>query len=71
MISFNISQTDAAKLSKEFITEYNGQVVSIPQEEFLRLKVGQAWVKIGRHAFFMHTRLADQRPDDGRARRIL
>lgn len=71
MISFNVSQTDAARLSKEFVTEYNGEIISVPQEEFLALKVGQAYCKIGRHAFFMQTSLADQRPDFERAERIM
>ena len=71
MIAFNVSQTDAARLSKEFVTEFNGQIINAQDEEFLSLKVGQAICKIGRHAFFMQTYLADQRPDFERARKII
>lgn len=63
MISFNVSFEDASRLAKEFVTEYNGEVVNIPKEEFLRLNVGEAYCKIGRHSFFMNTYLADEFAD--------
>jgi len=71
MISFNVSQRDASRLAKEFISEYNGEIINVPEEEFLSLKVGQAYCKIGRHSFFMQTYLADQYPDRERARLII
>ena len=43
------------KFSREFVTEYNGEILTVPEEEILRLKVGQAWCKMGRCAFLMHT----------------
>ena len=71
MISFNVSQRDASRLAKEFITEYDGEMIHIPEGAFLGLKVGQAYCKIGRHSFFMQTYLADQYPDRDRARLII
>ena len=71
MISFNVSQRDASRLAKEFISEYNGEIIHVPEEEFLGLKVGQAYCKIGRHSFFMRTYLADQSPDFDRAQYII
>lgn len=71
MISFNVSQRDASTLTKEFISDYNGEIIHVPEEAFLDLKVGEAYCKIGRHSFFMSTYLADQYPDLQRARFIV
>jgi hypothetical protein len=62
-ICFQVSREDAVKFSREFITLYDGEVINIPEEEILKLKVGQAICKIGQHSFFMQTYLADQHPD--------
>jgi hypothetical protein len=70
-ICFAVSREDAAKFAKEFITEYDGEVIHIPEEDILRLRVGQAYCKIGQHCFLMHTFLADQRPDRARAKFII
>ena len=70
IISFQVSRDDAGRLSKEFVTQYNGEVTNIPVEEILSLKVGQAYCKIGQHSFFMGTYLADQSPEYGRAEYI-
>lgn len=70
-ICFLVSREDAQKFSKELVTLYDGAVVNIPAEEILRLKVGEAWCKIGQHAFLMRTYLADQHPDHERARWII
>jgi hypothetical protein len=67
MVSFQVSADDARKLSKEFISQYNGEVINIPSEELLSLKTGQAYCKIGQHSFFMQTYLADQSQDNNRA----
>ena len=71
MVSFQVSSDDARKLSKEFIAQYNGEVISVTPEELLSLKVGQAFCKIGQHSFFMQTYLADQSPDHKRADHIV
>lgn len=70
MVSFQVSRDDASRMSKEFITEYNGEVINVPLQEILSLKVGEAYCKIGQHSFFMRTYLADQAPDYERARYI-
>lgn len=67
MISFNISAEDVNKISREFVTEYDGQIEKIEPEEFLSLRIGQAYCKIGRNAFFMHVPLA---PDKGSQRAL-
>lgn len=70
-ICFAVSREDAARFAKEFVTEYDGEVIHIAEEDILRLRVGQAYCKIGQHCFLMHTFLADQRPDRARAQFII
>lgn len=70
-ICFLVSREDASKFSKELITTQNGEIINIPEEEILRLKVGQCWCKIGQQAFLMHTYLADQHPDRNRVEYIV
>jgi hypothetical protein len=70
-ICFAVSREDAAKFSKEFVTTYNGEIERIPEEAILRLRVGQAFCKIGQHCFPMHTYLADQHPSQARARFVI
>ena len=43
----------------------------IPPEELLRLKVGEAWGKIGKTVFPLKTWLADQHPDPVRAKYVI
>ncbi len=71
MISFNVSRNDASRLAREFVTECDGEVIHIPEEAFLSLKVGEAYCKIGKHSFFMRTYLADQHPDVDRSSYII
>jgi hypothetical protein len=70
-ICFLVSREDSSKFSKELITTQNGEIINIPEEEVLRLKVGQCWCKIGQQAFLMHTYLADQHPDRNRVEYIV
>lgn len=70
-ICFQVSREDALKLSREMVTEYNGALVTVPPGEILRLRVGQAWCKIGQSAFLMHTPLADQQPNHRRGRSVI
>jgi len=71
IISFQLSQNDASKLAKEFITDYEGEILSLRPEDLLNLKVGQAYCRIGQNSFLMNTELADQRPDKAKAERII
>jgi hypothetical protein len=71
IVSFQVSGDDASRLSKELITQYNGEVINVPSEELLSLKTGQAYCKIGQHSFFMQTYLADQSPDQSRSNYII
>ena len=40
LVSFQVSQSDASKLSKEFISQYDFDMESLPTEELLRLNIG-------------------------------
>ena len=55
LISFSVSSEDASKLSRDYIFENNGQVDGVPPTEFLRLKTGEAIVKIDKTVFRMST----------------
>jgi len=70
-VCFQVSREDALKLSKEMVSEYNGEVITVPPEEILRLRVGQAYCKVGQSAFLMQTKLADQSPNHKRTRFII
>ena len=61
IIAFNVSSADATKLCKEFVDEIGAEAEHIP-EDFLTLKVGEAWGKIGKTVFPFKTWLADQQP---------
>jgi hypothetical protein len=70
-ICFNVSREDASRFSREFVTEFDGEMVHVPEEEILRLGVGQAWCKMGRHAFLMHTYLPTGVPSARRAAYVI
>ncbi len=70
-IFFQVSREDATRFARELVTTYNGEIVTIPETELLQLRTGQAWCKIGGSAFRLHTYLADQRPDQRRARQVI
>ena len=63
LVSFVVSRRDAVRLSGEFVSEFNGDMVDLPVENILRLRTGEAWCKIGRNTLFMKTYLAPQEPD--------
>ncbi|HEX2897451.1 MAG TPA: type IV secretory system conjugative DNA transfer family protein, partial [candidate division Zixibacteria bacterium] len=63
IVSFQLSQSDATKLSREFMTQVDYGIEPVPTEEFLRLNVGDAYVKIGRSAFPMKVPKVDELPD--------
>lgn len=60
LVSFQLSQPDAVRMSREFVMQFDFDVEPIPPEEFLRLNVGEAWVKIGRNAFPMRVPKVDE-----------
>ncbi len=70
-ICFQVSREDAVRFSKELITEYDGEVVNVSPEEILRLNVGQAWCKMGKHAFQMKTKLPKDQPSAQRAAYVI
>lgn len=71
LVSFQLSQSDAVKMSKEFVAQFDFDVEAVPPEEFLQLNVGEAWVKIGRSAFPMRVPKVDEWPDHDNARSII
>ena len=71
LISFVVSRTDAQRLSGELLAELDGEITSLPPEEILRLKTGEAWCKIGQNTVFMKTYLAPQESDYRRAELVI
>lgn len=71
MVSFQVSQSDASKISKEFISQYDFNIETLPTEELLRLNVGEAYCKIGKNSFPMYVPLMDSEPDQERAEAVI
>jgi hypothetical protein len=71
LLTFNVSHDDAVKLSKEFVVDMGMESEYLPPEELLRLKVGEAWGKIGKSVFPLRTTLADQHPDPMRVKVVI
>ena len=71
MITFNISHVDATMLHQEFAIDMGGKVEYVPPEEFITLKVGEAWGKIGKSVFPLKTALAPQQPDFTRTKAVI
>ena len=71
MVSFQVSQADAAKLSKEFISQVDFAIESLPPEELLQLGVGEAYCRIGKSTFPMWVPKVDLEPDRERARAVI
>jgi len=71
IVVFNVGRDDASRLSKELITSAGGEVVNIPPEELLQLKVGQAYCRIGQNSFFMQTHPAPSKPDRDVSSRVI
>jgi type IV secretory pathway TraG/TraD family ATPase VirD4 len=67
IITFGVSRADADKLAREYLLDTGGEMLEMPSEELLRLKVGEAWGKIGQGIFPLKTFLVDQKPDYRRA----
>ena len=71
IIGFQVSQSDASKLAKELITEIDGEVIHIPEESLLKLRVGQAYCKIAQSSFRMYTAKPPARGSSSRSRTII
>lgn len=71
LISFQLSQADASKIAREFVTEFDGEIVPLEPDRLLGLKVGEAYCKIGPNAFPMKTEFLDIEPDAGRVQDII
>jgi hypothetical protein len=71
MVSFQVSQADASKLSKEFISQYDFNIETLPTEELLRLNVGEAYCKFVKNSFPMYVPLMDDDPDRERANKVI
>jgi len=71
LLVFEVASRDAEKFSKELIFDFGNVVEELPSYELLRLRVGQAWGKIGKTVFPLTTPLADQKPDMGRAKEVI
>jgi hypothetical protein len=71
LLAFTVSHEDAVRFSKEFIVDMGMESEYLPPEELLRLKVGEAWGKIGKTVFPLRTALADQHPDRMRAKAVI
>jgi hypothetical protein len=71
LVSFQVSQSDAQKLAREFVTEVDGEIIGLDSGELLRLRVGEAWCKIGQNAFPMQTEKFDLAPDNDRLRAVI
>jgi hypothetical protein len=71
MIAFNISHVDATMFNQEFALDLGGKVEYIPPEEFITLKVGEAWGKIGKSVFPLKTALAPQQADFTRTKEVI
>lgn len=70
-ICFQVSADDARRFSREFAIERDGEIDNVTAGEILRLGVGEAWCKMGRHAFLMHTYLARGHGSTRRAEYII
>lgn len=71
LISFQVSQSDASKLAKEFVTEVDGEVIQAEPEDLLRLRIGEALCRIGETSFILKTDLFEKKPDHSLARKVI
>ena len=71
LVAFQVSRSDATRIAKEFVTEYDGEILSTPPEELLGLRVGETYCKIGQTSFRMTTRMVEQEADHRRAEQVI
>jgi hypothetical protein len=70
-IAFNVSSEDARKLSQEYAYDVGATVEDVPPGEFIRLRTGEAIVKIGRTVFPLETYLLPTPPNPARVNEII
>jgi hypothetical protein len=70
-ISFNVSHDDATKLSREYTHDTGVDLEHLEPDDFLRLKTGEAIVKIGKTVMPLETVLLPHTPDHRRAQQII
>ena len=63
MLSFVVSSDDTRKLAREFISEWNGEIVQTEPDKLLALKVGQAYCRIVNNSFPVQTFPITEKPD--------
>lgn len=71
LVSFQVSQPDAVRLSKEFLSQYDFEIESVPSEKFLQLNVGQAYCRIGKSAFQLHVPQVNDKPNRKKAEQVI
>jgi glutamine cyclotransferase len=71
LVSFQVSQADAARLAKEFINQYDFDIETIPAENLLRLNIGQAYCRIGKSSFSIRIPKIDLTPNHEIAERVI
>jgi hypothetical protein len=70
-IAFSVSSEDARKLSQEYAYDVGPDVEYVEPGEFIRLKTGQAFVKIGKTVFPLETYLLPTPPNPARVNEII
>ncbi len=71
LVSFNVSQSDAVKISREFISQYDNEILSLPADELLRLPIGQTFCRIGKNTFPMSIPKMTDTPDFSIAEKVI
>lgn len=71
LVSFQVSQPDAVRLSKEFISQYDFEIETIPAEKLLQLNVGEAYCRIGKSAFPFYVPKVSDSPNRTRAEQVI
>jgi hypothetical protein len=71
LIAFTVSHVDATMLTQEYPVDTGVKIEYVPVEEFVSLKVGEAWGKIGKSVFPLKTALAPQKPDFTRTKTVI
>ena len=71
LIAFNVAHKDATRLSNEYVYEHAGNIEHVQSDDFLRLRQGEAIVKIERNVLPVHVPLLPSTPNRKRAEYII
>ncbi len=55
VVAFHVGASDARRLAREMVGEFDGQLVPVEPQELVSLRVGEAICRIGRSVFRLHT----------------